>query len=130
MVTGSEGDNKNGLEPDLERARQTADVAHGFVIKLKEMSLPQTFDEDLASLSTDLGDLWSAQKALSDRLEGLLNSPGDWGAVGDLLVDVRANIDHIAWHLKSARRPLSRITRYAYRRALDCEGMGDGSASA
>ena len=93
-------------------------MAHGVVIKLKEMGLPEALDEDLARLSTDLGDLWGAQKALVGRLEDFLRSPHDWETAGDYLVDLRAAIDHIGWHLKSVRRPMNRITRYAYREAL------------
>ena len=106
---------REGPEPDLEQAREMALMAHSVVIKLKEMGLPNSMDSDLASLSTDLGDIWSAQKSLADGLEDLLKSPHDWDAVGDSLVDIRASIDHIAWHLKSVRRPLNKITRFAYR---------------
>ena len=119
MSTGGEGHNRDGMEPDLEQARKAANLAHEVVIKLKEMGLPQTLDEELASLSTDLGDLWSAQKALAERLESFLDAPNDWRASGECLVDLRANIDHIAWHLKSVKRPLYRIAQYAYRRASD-----------
>ena len=114
-MNGSKDDNKEELKPDMGQARQTALVAHDVVIKLKEMGLPQDLDKELASLSTDLGDLWSAQKEMLDRLESFLKSPRDWEVVGDHLVDLRANIDHIAWHLNSVRRPLTRITQFAYR---------------
>ena len=110
------------LKPHLELARQSSDVAHGVVAKFQEMGLPRTLDEELASLSTDLGDLWSAQHALVDRLEGLLKSPADWEGVGDFLVDIRTSIDHMAWHLKSVRRPLGKITQFAYRKALEHGG--------
>ena len=49
------------VEPDLALARQTAQRAHAVIVKLKEMGLPDDLDGDLASLSTDLGDLWGAQ---------------------------------------------------------------------
>ena len=96
-------------------------MAHGIVIKMKEMGLPSRLDAELASLSTDLGDLWSAQKELADRLDGLLDSPHDWENVGDSLVDLRASIDHMAWHMKSVRRPLNRVAQFAYRKVLDGE---------
>ena len=121
MSTGSEGHNRDVSEPDLEQARQTANLAHEVVIKFKEMGLPQTLDEELASLSTDLGDLWSAHQVLAERLKSFLETSADWQTSGECLVDLRANIDHIAWHLKSVRRPLNRIARYAYRQALDSE---------
>lgn len=73
-------------------------------------------------MSTDLGDLWGAQKVLSDHLEGLLRSPEDWETVGDYQVDLRATIDHISWHVGSVRRPMSRITRCAYSKVSKQEG--------
>ena len=109
------------FSPDLARARRTADMAHAVVIKLKEMDLPQSLDGDLARLSTDLSDLWNAQKKLSSRLDNLLQLSDQWSILGDLLVDIRSDIEHIAWHLKSIRRPLAKITRYAYRKASDCK---------
>ena len=105
------------MEPDLAHGRQASLMAHGVVIKLKEMGLPGTFDDELATLSTDLGDLWSANKVLTDRLEGFLRSPHEWQAAGDYLVDLRAVVDHIGWHVKSVRRSMSRITHFAYKEA-------------
>ena len=105
------------LQPDLRHARQTAVTAHSVVIKLKEMGLPEDYDGELALLSTDLGDLWSAQRELAARLDGLVGSPDDWGALGDSLVDLRATVDHIRWHVDSIREPMTRLTEYAYDRA-------------
>ena len=121
MLTGDGANNEDGLEPDLAQARRTANVAHGVVIRLKEIGLPQSLDGELASLSTDLGDLRSAETALAARLDEFLSTRQDWEAVGDYLVDLRASIDHIDWHLKSVRRPLNRITQFAYRRASEGE---------
>lgn len=105
------------MQPNLRHARQTAVTAHSVVIKLKEMGLPDDFDDELALLSTDLGDLWSAQKELVGLLDGLVDSQADWGTVGDSLVDLRATIDHIRWHIDSVREPMTRLTEYAYNRA-------------
>ena len=120
-MSNSSDEHAEELEPDLQQARRTSGVAHSVVIKLKEMGLPQTYDEELASLSTDLGDLWGAHETLAEHLEGFVKSPHDWGTAGDFLVDIRASIDHIAWHQKSVRRPLNRITQYAYRMNLETE---------
>ena len=87
---------KDISEPDLDRARQTANLAHGVVIKLKVMGLPEDLDAELASISTDLSDLWSAQIDLTARLEAFLESRDDGSSVGDQLVDTRADIDHVA----------------------------------
>jgi len=103
------------VEPDLALARQTAQRAHAVIVKLKEMGLPDDLDGDLASLSTDLGDLWGAQSAFESTLVDLLESAGEWEALGDALVDLRATMDHILWHVKKARAPAAKIARYAYR---------------
>ncbi len=124
-MTGTASDMERRIEPDLGQARRTADMAHAVVIKLRQMDLPRDLDEDLASLSTDLGDLWSSQKLLAERLESLLDSPHDWEAVGDYLVDIRASLDHTVWHLKNVRKPLNRIATYAYRKGLDGPAPGE-----
>ena len=117
MAENNERHTEEGFDANLELARQTAQVAHGIVIKLKEMGLPEAMDKELASLSTDLGDLWSAQRSLTENVDGLLKGHDDWEGLGDRLADIRAHADHMAWHLKSLRRPLTSITRFAYRSA-------------
>ena len=103
--------------PNLEQARRASVMAHSVVIKLKEMGLPDDLDGDLSRLCTDLGDLWSAQNALSRQMEAFLESPDNWEAVGDNLVDLRATIDHMAWHMKEIHGPVDRIATYAYGRS-------------
>ncbi len=116
------------MEPDLDRARQAALLAHGVVIKFKEMGLPEELDSELASLSTDLGDLWSAQHSLTAQLESFLKPPPklpkDWRSVGDHLADMKSSIEHMAWHVSSVRRPLNRIANFAYHRALESDATG------
>ncbi len=111
-------------EPDLAQARRNAIKAHAVVIKLKEMGLPQGLDEDLASLSTDLGDLWAANMRLTEQLDLFLSAPSDWGEIGDRMADLKAGIDHMAWHVDSIRRPLDRIAAFAYE-SSDQSGEGD-----
>ena len=118
------------LEPDMARARMTAVMAHNVVIKLKEMGLPDRLDEDLARLSTDLGDLWNAQHQLAARVESFLKSEGDWDATADSLVDLKAVLDHMGWHLSSAQRPITRIARFAYQQADGDEENADPSTQA
>lgn len=108
---------EQSLEPDMARARMTALRAHSVVIKLKEMGLPDHLDDDLARLSTDLGDLWNAQKQLASRLKNLQQTGGDWEATADNLVDLKAVLDHMGWHLSSVQRPITRIARFAYEQA-------------
>ena len=115
----------NSLEPDMDHARETSLMAHSVVIKLKEMGLPLDYDEDLARVSTDLGDIWGAHKALCEGLEDLLKTSRSWEDVGDSLVDLRASLDHFSWHLGNVRGPLTKITRYAYRASQDGEEEGD-----
>ena len=92
-------------------------MAHGVVIRFQELGLPGSMNGDLSGLSTDLGDLWGAQKDLSEQIEGLVGSARGWETVGDYLVDIRATIEHIDWHLSNIRRPLNKLTHYAYRKA-------------
>ena len=117
-------DETTGLDPRLEKARQAALTAHGVVIRFQEMGLPGAMYADLSSLSTDLGDLWGAEKDLSEQVEGLLRSAREWETIGDYLVDIRATIEHIDWHLRNIRRPLNKLARYAYRNAALAEGGG------
>ena len=117
------GDAGDAPEADLGLARHTAVVSHSVVIKFQEMGLPEGLTAELASLSSDLGDLWSAQKALTERLEALVKSPHDWEVAGNHLVDLRSSIDHMAWHISSVRRPLTKITRFAFRKAAERPGQ-------
>ena len=110
-------DDSGVVEPDLAQARQTALRAHAVIVKLKEMGLPDELDSALASLSTDLGDLWSGQALLAERITAFLQSPDDWEAVGDRLVDLKTAMEHVGWHAKSARAPAGRIARFAYKQA-------------
>ena len=109
------------VKPDMGQARRTAIMAHSVVTRLKEMGLPDELDGELATLSTDLGDIWGSQKALADHLKGLLKPSDDWETVGDYMVDLRSTIDHIGWHTKSVRRPINRIARFAYKKASENE---------
>ena len=119
MASDVEDGPAEAMEPNTAQARRTALMAHGVVIKFKEMGLPDELDGELAILCTDLGDLWGAQKTLAEGLEGFLKSPNDWEAVGDHLVDLRATIDHVGWHARSVRRSMNKITRFAYRKASE-----------
>ena len=108
----------------MAQARRNALKAHAVVIKLKEMGLPEELDEELASLSTDLGDLWSANMRLAEQLDLFLNVPSDWGEIGDRMADMKASIDHMAWHVDSVRGPLDRVAAFAYE-SSDESGEGD-----
>ena len=102
------------MEADLNQARRTSVMAHNVVIRMRELGLPDTLDPELASVSTDLGDLWGAQKEFTDLLHNMLKTSHDWDSIGDSLVDMRSSIDHIAWHLKSIREPITKLAEYAY----------------
>ena len=104
----------NAPQPDLDHARETSLMAHSVVIKLKTMGLPASYDEELARVSTDLGDVWGEHKALFEGLESLLQKSVGWEEVGDSLVDLRASLDHFAWHLDRVREPLTKLAEYAY----------------
>ena len=106
-------------EPGLEQARRASVMAHTVVIKLKEMGLPDELDGELSRLCTDLGDLWSAQASLARQVEGLLKGADDWEVVGDGLVDIGSTIEHMAWHMRGIREPMTKITEYAYGKGED-----------
>lgn len=110
--------NLEKLESNLANARHTAGKAHSIVIKLKEMGLPEQFDDDLGTLSTDLGDLCSAQNELLNLVNNLTETSQDWDAIGDILVDIRSVVEHINWHSSSLRRPINKLTHYAYKNAI------------
>ena len=107
------------MEADLNQARRTAVMAHNVVIRLRELGLPDSLNADLASVSTDLGDLWGAQKEFTDHLHNMLKTSHDWESVGDSFVDMRAAIEHMEWHLQSIREPLTRLAEYAYSQSHD-----------
>lgn len=121
---GQEAEPMPELEPDLERARQTAQVAHRLVVRLRAMDLPPRLAEAADRLGTDLGDIWGASKALEAHLEALLSSDGaPWEELADRLADIRDGLDHMAWHARRARSTLGRLARHAYRRAVQEGGQ-------
>ena len=102
------------VEADLQQARRNSLMAHSIVIMFQEMGLPMDMNEDLASVCTDLGDLWGTQQEFTDRLHAMLKSERSWEMVGDALTDLRAFMDHMVWHLQSVREPITRMAEYAY----------------
>ena len=128
------------IEADLTQARRTSIMAHSVVIMLQEMGLPQDMNDDLSSVCTDLGDIWGAQQEFTDRLQNMIKADRSWEMVGDALTDLRASMDHVAWHLKSVREPLTRIAEFAYgqendtprvhRRSLHHASLRSGNGSA
>ncbi len=105
------------MDANLDQARRTAVMAHSVVVHLRQCGLPATLDAELARLGTDLGDIWGAQKEFTDSLHAMLKSAHDWETIGDSLVDLRAAIDHIAWHIDGVREPLTIIAKHAYSRS-------------
>ena len=104
----------NPIEPNLQQARQKSGMAHQILIKFKETGISEELDEDLAQLCTDLGDLWSAQLSFTEKLKAFLDHANDWGVISDDLADLRAEVDHIRWHVSSIENPLDIIGQYAY----------------
>ena len=87
-------DEQNESRSSMIRAREKAVKAHSVVIKFKELGLPEDMDSEL---------------------DKLINRSGDWAQVANTMVDIQARLDHLAWHVKSIRRPLNRLTTYSYR---------------
>ena len=118
MISGDHQVHHLEQEPRLQQARDASVMAHRVLVKLKELGLPADLDEALGHLCTDLGDLWSAQRTLADQLDAFFTSDG-WNGAGDSLVDLRSSLDHMAWHMKSVRRPMTQITRFAYAKSRE-----------
>ena len=114
MTSEHDQSTEGAVNPNKAQARQTALMAHAVLTKFKEMGLPDEYDNELAAVCTDLGDLWGAQKVLNAQLEGLLDGPAEWADVGDALVDLRSTISHLAWHTDSVVKPIEKLSRFAY----------------
>ena len=102
---------------DLNQARQRSAMSHRILVKLKEMGISEELDGDLSRLCTDLGDIWSAQIVFAEKLGEFLESQEDWGILGNLLVDIMSQLDHVSWHLDSVKGPIEKISEYAYGRS-------------
>ena len=104
--------------PNLAQARQTSSMAHQILVKLKEQGLEETYDEDLAKLCTDLGDLWGAQLSFTDRLGDFLDIEtsidDSWNKLADCLADICSELEHMAWHIQSVKGPIERVAQRAY----------------
>ena len=107
-------DFKFNVFANFAQARQNAEMAHRILIKFKEMDLPESLDEELSKLCTDLGDMGSAQLLFTEKLDELLKSETDWNMIGDYLTDLKAHIDHMSWHAKSVENPIIKIAEFAY----------------
>ncbi|MAP37101.1 MAG: hypothetical protein CL698_05575 [Chloroflexi bacterium] len=104
--------------PNLAQARQKSSVAHQILVKLKEQGLEENYDDDLAKLCTDLGDLWGAQLSFTERLGDFLDTEtaidDSWRKFGDSLADICSELEHMAWHIQSVKDPIERIAQRAY----------------
>jgi len=104
--------------PNLAQARQKSSVAHQILVKLKEQGLEEDYDDDLAKLCTDLGDLWGAQLSFTERLGDFLDTEtaidDSWRKFGDSLADICSELEHMAWHIQSVKGPIERIAQRAY----------------
>ena len=106
------------VSANLAQARQNAEMAHRILIKFKEMDLPESLDEELSKLCTDLGDMWSTQLMFIEKLGKLIEFDTDWNLIGDYLTDIKAHIDHISWHAQSVEDPIMKIAEFAYARDI------------
>ena len=110
----SSKDLKSEVSANLAQARRNGEMAHKILTKFKEMDLPESLDEELSKLCTDLGDMWSTQLLFTEKLDELLKSETDWNMIGDYLTDLKAHIDHMSWHAESVESPIMKIAEFAY----------------
>ena len=93
-------------------------IIHLILVKLIEQGLEETYDEDLAKLCTDLGDLWGAQLSFTARLGDFLDTEtstdDSWNKLADCLADICSELEHMAWHIQSVKGPIERVAQRAY----------------
>jgi hypothetical protein len=105
----------NNLPPNYDMGRLRAEHAHNILIKMKELGLPESFDDSLASLCTDVADLISALNKVTLISEKITAKNTDqWESVAECLADMLAEIEHIDWHTSSIKNPLKEIAEYSY----------------
>ena len=110
----SSKDLKSEVSANLAQARRNGEMAHKILTKFKEMDLPESLDDELSKLCTDLGDIWSTQLKFTELLGKLLEPKKDWNLIGDYLTDLKAHIDHMSWHAESVESPIMKIAEFAY----------------
>tara|TARA_B100000949_G_scaffold225602_1_gene230021 strand:+ start:367 stop:741 length:375 start_codon:yes stop_codon:yes gene_type:complete len=102
-------------QPKLAEARRRSGMAHRILVRLKEKGLPEDMDQELSMLCTDLADIWGAHTILTENLKTFIESDEDsWSHLGDVLVDIRSELDHMKWHINSIEEPIHRIVERAY----------------
>ena len=84
----------------------------------EDIEKEENYDDDLAKLCTDLGDLWGAQLSFTERLGDFLDTEtaidDSWRKFGDSLADICSELEHMAWHIQSVKDPIERIAQRAY----------------
>jgi hypothetical protein len=102
------------FNPNLYQARRRSELAHRVLVKLKTLGLSDDQDDALATLCTDIGDLWSSQLVFLEILNRFLEKSDNWDSIGDDLVDMLSNVEHISWHIDSLKKPLETLAQYSY----------------
>jgi hypothetical protein len=90
------------IEEDLDKARAVG--------RWLDALGPAVRRSDRGALAADLGDLYAGAARYRQLLDALLALPGDRaGEVDDLLVELSAELRHLAWHIRSSTRRLERL---------------------
>ena len=106
--------------PNLEQARRRSGLAHRVLVKLKTMGLSDDYDS-LATLCTDIGDLWSSQLVFLEILNRFLEESDNWDSIGDDFADMLSDVEHISWHIDSLKKPLEILAQYSYSQSKNTE---------
>ena len=105
------------LEPNFLQAQNTANLAHRIVVKLKEVGLPDEFDDIIGDISTSLADLYSINNDVSSLVEKLVNDPSGWESLANTIIDLKSTIEHMDAHVHQFGRAANKVARFAYREA-------------
>ena len=109
------------FNPNLEQARRRSGLAHRVLVKLKTLGLSDDHDDELATLCTDIGDLWSSQLVFLEILNRFLEESDNWDSIGDDFADMLSNVEHISWHIDSLKKPLEILAQYSYSESNNTE---------
>ena len=70
---------------------------------------------DLGPLGADLGDLYTGSERMRRLIDALLDTPpAERERAADAVVDLKIELQHLAWHIRSVTRRLERLADDLY----------------
>ena len=90
-------------------------LAEEITNKLIGEAIPQKI---VAGIGTDLSDVAVDGQFLGKKLLALIKHKDmSMEQIGPTLTEIQTDLDHMEWHIRSARRNLKKIISYCYRKA-------------